>query len=205
MKKGRRLLKMKLQEAIDKRHSIREFEQKRVPKKIIQELIKNATKAPNAGNRQPWTFYCVDNGSKMKKISELLFKQFKRLWKQTSKKSKKSQKISNNFYQNIGNAQNLIFVYRKKEINEPIYIKPNDIASIACAMENLMLCAVEKGLGTCWIGTFNGNKTQKELRKILKIKENEELVGSLVIGYPKRSYKPLIRKKKKLNEILKFI
>lgn len=196
---------MELQKAIDKRRSVREFEQKKVPRRIIQELIKNAIKAPNAGNRQPWIFYCVDNKDKRKEILELLLKQFKLLWKQTSKKSKESQKISNNFYQNIGDAQNLIFVYRKKEIREPIYRKPNDIASIACAMENLMLCAVEKGLGTCWIGTFNGAKTQKELRNILKIKENEELVGSLVIGYPKKSYEPFNKKLKKLNEILKFI
>ena len=196
---------MKLQEAIDKRRSVREFEQKKIPRKVIKELIGNATKAPNAGNRQPWIFYCVDNKDKRNEISELLFKQFKSLWKQTSKKSKESQKISNNFYQDLGGAQNLIFVYRKKEPKEPIYLKPNDIASIACAMENLMLCAVEKGLGTCWIGTFNGNKTQKELRKILKIKESEELVGSLVIGYPKKNYRPFNKKLKKLNDVLKFI
>ena len=101
--------------------------------------------------------------------------------------------------------QNLIFAYRKKEINDPIYVKPNDIASISCAMENLMLCAVEKNLGTCWIGTFNGIKTQKELRKILKTKDNEELIGSLVIGYPKKGYKPFNKKFKKLNDVFKFV
>ena len=196
---------MKLQEAIDKRRSIRGFEPKKVPKEIIQELVKNAIKAPNAGNRQPWIFYCVDDEKKRDEISKLLFKQFKRLWKQIKAKSKKSQKVANNFYQNLGNAQNLIFVYRRKEINEPVYVKPNDMLSIACAMENLMLCAVEKGLGTCWIGTFNGPKIAKELGKILKVKNNEELVGSLVIGYPKKNFKPFNKKLKKLNEILKFI
>ncbi len=196
---------MKLKEAIDKRRSVRSFQEKKVPRKIIKELVKNAVKAPNAGNRQPWIFYCVDNKKKRDEISELLLTQFKRLWKQTRAKSKRSQKISNNFYTNLGGAKNLIFVYRKKVENEPKYIQPNDMISIACALENLMLCAVEEGLGTCWIGTFKGPKTEKKLGEILKVKKNEELIGSLVIGYPKKDNFPFNKKMKSLKDILRFI
>lgn len=195
---------MKLQEAIDKRHSVREFEQKKVPRNIIKKLIINASKAPSACNRQPWIFYCVDNNIKIDNISKLLLTQFKKLSKQTKLKSKKSQDIANNFYQNIGGARNLIFVYRKKDKNQPLHIKFNDTLSIACAFENLMLSSTEQGLGACWIGTFKGPKIEEELGKILQIKDNEELIGSLVIGYPKRGYKHLTKNKKKLNEILKF-
>ncbi len=195
---------MKFQEIINKRHSIREFEKKKVPIPILKRLIKNATEAPSACNRQPWIFYCINNKKKRDEISKLLLGAFKRLWKETEVKNKKIQKIANNFYKDMGGAQNIIFVYRKKSRNEAPHVRPNDMLSIACAIENLMLCSVEKGLGTCWIGTFKGGKIEKELGRILKIKE-EELIGSIVIGYPKKGYKPLIRRKKKLNEVLKFI
>jgi len=77
--------------------------------------------------------------------------------------------------------------------------------SIACALENIMLSAVDIGLGTCWIGSFKGPTTEKKLGKILKIKPNEELIGSLAIGSPKKGVKPLKRSKKKINVVLKFV
>ena len=65
-----------------------------------------------------------------------------------------------------------------------------------------MLSAVNKGLGTCWIGTFKN--FEKEVSRVLNVK-NKKLVGGILIGYPAKDFKPLKRSKKKLNEILKFV
>lgn len=196
---------MNFQEVIEKRHSIREFESIKVPREIIKELIKNAALAPSAGNRQPWKFYCVDSKEKICQISSILKKTLKLLENQLKSKPKIIQQISIKFYSNMGNAQNIIFVFREKNRKEKNYIKPNDIASISCAVENLMLSAVKKGLGTCWIGSFKEPSTEKDLKKLLKTKPDEELIASILIGYPKKGYIPLVREKKKLNQILKFI
>lgn len=68
-----------------------------------------------------------------------------------------------------------------------------------------MLSATNKGLGSCWIGSFKEPKTENKLKQILKTNQNEELVASLLIGYPKEDFKPIKRKKKQLSEILKFV
>ena len=52
---------------ISKRRTVRDFSDKEVPKKIIENCINSAGTAPSGANLQPWTFVAV-NDSKIKKI-----------------------------------------------------------------------------------------------------------------------------------------
>ncbi len=196
---------MQLKEAIKKRHSIRAYEPKCVPEKVLIELIKAGIKAPSASNRQPWIFYCVSSKKKRDAISRILRETLNLLKDDLKRKPKFFRDITYNFYSDMGGCQNVIFVFRPVFKNEVAHIKPNDIASISLAVENIMLSAVEKGLGTCWIGSFNGPKNEERIKKVLNVPKNQQLVVGFLIGYPKKGYKPLIRTKKKLNEILKFV
>ena len=196
---------MNLQEAINKRHSVREYERKIIPKKILIELIKDASKAPSAKNEQNYKFYIVNSKKKRDIVAKYLKSTLKLMNKQINKLEENLKKVLINFYSDLGGAQTIIFVYRKKIKNSPEYQFPNDLAGISCAIENLMLSAVSRGLGTCWIGSFKEPKIEKDLNKLMNVKEDEELITSILVGYPKKGYKPLIRKKKKLKEIIKFI
>jgi len=196
---------MKFEDVINGRHSVRKFREKKVPKTIIKKLIANGVKAPSACNRQPWIFYCVDSKKKRDEVSELLNNIYSKLRADKGIKSNRIRKVADEFYEDMGGAQNIIFVFRKAGKNDPAYVKPNDIASISCAVENIMLSAVEMKLGTCWIGTFGGDASVKKLRKILGNKKDEELVSAFTIGYPHKKFKKLKRSKKKVSEVLKFI
>jgi nitroreductase len=191
---------MKLQEAIDKRHSIREFEPKKVSRTILKKLIINASRAPSAANSQPWEFYIIDNQKIINKISREHSKILIKDKEDFEKLEGKLREIAKTFYGNLGNCKTIILVYMDKEKSEGLKI--NKLFSVAAAIENLMLSAIEEKLGTCWMGSFKG--IEKEINKTIGVK-NKELVTGVLIGYPKKEYKPLIRKKKKLNEILKFI
>jgi nitroreductase len=196
---------MEFQKLINQRHSIREYENKRVPRSIIKEIIESAVKAPSACNRQPWIFYSVDKQEKRNKIAKILKSILKIMDKQIKTSPKEIQKITYNFYSDLGGAQNIIFIFRKISKNEAEYVKPGDIASISCAAENLMLSAVDFGLGTCWVGSFNGPQTEKMVREVIGARKDEELMASIIIGYPKKGYIPLKREKKKLKEVLRFV
>ena len=52
------------------RRAIRDYEDKKVSSEIIQEIINDAVKAPNAGNRQIWSFIIVNNKDLLKRISD---------------------------------------------------------------------------------------------------------------------------------------
>lgn len=195
---------MNLKDAINKRHSIRAYEKKAVPEKVLIELVNRAIKAPSASNRQPWKFHIVCSKKKRDMVAGYLRETLKMLRKDIENKPKKLQDVIYDFYNDLGGCQNIIFVFREKFRKEPAHLKPNDIVSISCAVENLMLTAVEKGLGTCWVGSLNGPIMNKKIIKLLNLPNNYELVAPVLIGYPKKGYKPLIRDKKSLREILKF-
>jgi nitroreductase len=193
-------MKMELQEAMDKRHSIREFEPKKVSREIINKLVLNASKAPSAGNWQPWKFYIVDSEKKIKQISKLHGSLLIKQKKEINKLEKRVKTVALNFYETLGNCKTVILIYIDKEKNEEYRL--SKILSVSAAIENLMLSALKYDLGTCWMGSFK--KIEKEINKLLKIKD-KELITGILIGCPKKGYTPLKRKKKKLNEILKFI
>ena len=115
----------------------------------------------------------------------------------------KIKETSLKFYANLGNCSCILFVFREKRENPPTYQGFNDIAGISAAIENLMISAVSEGLGTCWVGTFKDY--EKQISKIVNAPKDQELMTSVLIGYPKKGYKPLKRDKKKLKDILRFI
>ena len=78
------------------------------------------------------------------------------------------------------------------------------IESAAMAIENLMLKAVELGLGTCYIGVANFPYFEKELKKMAGLERNHCLVGLISIGYPKKEKKPR-KRRKTIEEITKFV
>ncbi|WP_372771011.1 nitroreductase family protein [Pseudoalteromonas sp.] len=53
-----------------RRHSIRSFSDKPVPKKIIETCIKAAATAPSGANHQPWHFVAINSLDVKKKIRE---------------------------------------------------------------------------------------------------------------------------------------
>ena len=50
---------MDLQDAINQRHSIRQFTNKPVEKKMITKIVELAQRAPSWLNSQPWQVYCA--------------------------------------------------------------------------------------------------------------------------------------------------
>ena len=55
---------------LDKRRSVREFSNKPVSKKLIENLILSASTAPSGAHKQPWTFCAISNKELKSKIRE---------------------------------------------------------------------------------------------------------------------------------------
>ena len=65
---------MKVQDAINQRHSIRQFTDKPVEKKMITKIIELAQRAPSWVNSQPWQVYCA-MGNTLQKIKNTYHQQ----------------------------------------------------------------------------------------------------------------------------------
>ena len=61
------------------------------------------------------------------------------------------------------------------------------MADCACAIENMMIAANALDLGSCWINQLrwlNGEPALTEYLRSLGLKENEQIFGAVIIGYP---------------------
>ncbi len=58
--------------------------------------------------------------------------------------------------------------------------------------------AVERGLGSCWIGAFQ----EDQVEEILGIPDKIRVVVMLALGYPAEA--PLARQRKRLEEIVAY-
>ena len=74
---------------------------------------------------------------------------------------------------------------------------------VALALENMILTAVGEGLGTCCVGSFN----EKDVKEVLKIPENFEVLVMLAVGYAREKVDlsnkvlHLMRSRKTLNKV----
>jgi nitroreductase len=152
---------MDLKEAIERRHSIREFSNKSISIEIINEILEYANLAPSSGNLQARDFIIVDDDQQKIRLS---------------KASLNQMFISEAPYVIVVCANlNRILPYGKRGIENYC------IQDVAASVEHILLLAVDSGLGACWIGAFNDN----EVSKIIGCPKYIKPIALIPIGYPK--------------------
>lgn len=142
-------------ETITERRSIRRFIDEKLKKDDIVKLIIAAGWAPSGKNLQPWKFVIVEDRIVIGSIG-----------KQTT------------YSRWMAKAPCLIFVYLDMEIS---YDLTKDIQCIGAAIQNILLCAKEQNIGTCWIGEILAKEA--EVNNILTIQSNYQLMGVIALGY----------------------
>lgn len=149
---------MDCKETIEKRHSIRSFEDRAVPAETLAELIRCGMLAPTTGNMQAWRFVAVADPAVARKID--LF----------------SPGMSGKPTAIIAIATDLAYAESKYGESASEWA----IIDAGLAAENIMLRAVEEGLGTCAIKSYN----EGAVRKILQLPETFRLEFLITVGYP---------------------
>jgi len=153
---------MDVREAIEKRRTIRRFIQKPIPYGDLKALVDAARLAPSGGNLQPWEFIIVDDPEIVSSVFPCLAWAGYLAPKGTPEETERPVAY--------------IVVLSNKKIAS---VTP--AADIAAAIENLILRAVEMGIGSCWIGSVR----RDSLAALLKIPETHSLEYVVALGYPK--------------------
>ena len=191
---------------LDKRRSVRDYSDKRVPKKIIENIINSASTAPSGAHKQPWTFCAISNPlikSQIRKEAEIEEKE-----SYDSRMSDRWKKDLEPLGTNINKpfletAPWLIIVFKKaynldENGNKQNNYYVNESVGIACGM--LISAIHNAGLVTL----THTPSPMSFLSKILNRPSNERAFLLLPVGYPKfPTYVPDI-KRKTLNKISEF-
>ena len=195
---------MDVLELIKSRRSIRTFEKKPVSKEIIRECLETAIWAPSPTNHQPWNFVVVA-GKELDKIRDIVLQNFPKrmqgmdafsnlpepcikrqeelfvtLFRVTDEEGidqgNMFQRMLTFFEAPVG----VFFVTYRRDDHQYRY-------SITAALENFLLAAHSKGLGTCWLGVAAA--CEEDIRKHLGISNEMEITGCLALGYPQKDSK----------------
>jgi len=148
----------KLKDLIEKRYSVRKFEDKKVEKKKILEVLDAARFAPSAHNNQPWHFVVITEEGILKKIQNV----YKAQWFKLTP------------------AIIVALADHNKSWTRDDGKDHSDV-DLGITVDHLTLAATANGLGTCWVCDFDTEKC----REILELPENVEPVTLIPIGYPK--------------------
>ncbi|MFT8314089.1 MAG: nitroreductase family protein [Clostridium sp.] len=162
---------MSIFETIFKRRTIRSFKQDAIQVEKLKKLVDAARVAPQAANLQPLKYVIIND----EKLLEPIFKTT--AWAGYIRPAADPQEGQKPV------AYILILV--DSEIKKEGY----DVDAGA-AVENLLLTAVEEGLGTAWLGAID----RKKIKELLNIPDKYILHTLVAIGYPAET--PIIEDKK---------
>ena len=147
---------------------------RKVDDAIIKEILVNATWAPNHGKQEPWHF-TVFSGNGLKKLAAFQSE----LYKETAGENFKEIPYSK-LQQNPLKASHIIAIGMKRSTNKNIP-ETEDIAAVACAVQNIYLSVTAYGLGGYW--TTGGITCLEEAKPFFGLGEQDRLLGFFYIGY----------------------
>lgn len=143
-------------EAIKARRSIRRFTEEAVSGDELDRLIEAARWAPSGLNNQPWRFMKITGRAMMTELSELT--KYRGL---------------------VAGAPALIAVFLD---SDDVYDRTKDLQSVGAAIQNMLLAALDIGLGTCWLGEILNRREEAE--EVLGAGPNLELMALVAVGHP---------------------
>ena len=188
------------------RRSIRKFSDKPVSQKDIVDILESGIKAPSSKNRQPWKYIVIQGNAKAEMLKG--FRQgINREENEKALLPQSKQHIAAAKYTIavMEEAPTIIFVMNSlgKDIlseltpEEHIYEICN-IQSISASIQNMLLAATEKGIGSLWICDIYF--AYQELCKWLN--SDGQLIAAIAFGYPNES--PQARPRRKLDDIVEW-
>ncbi len=183
-------------ELLNKRRSIRDYEDMAVSLDLVEEIIRDSCFAPSSGDGQPWRFIIVNNKEWVKKLSDeskrniLSYIELNPDAPLKKYESTLRDKHFNVFY----NAPCLVYIGGSERVRS----LQVDCALAACYF---MFSAAAKGLGTCWVGL--GTSIQDlEIRGQIGMPKDYRIVAPVIVGYPRNiPGRPDERKAQILNVI----
>jgi len=185
---------MDIKEAIFSRRSIRSYLPKPISDQDIQEMLDAALWAPSAVNFQPWYFVVIKSPERRSELSQNLQSMAKKLIPILEERFEKHPNVvkeTHDFVCDLGGAPVAVLVFQHK----PSYPKQEStiVQSVSAAIENMILMAQGKGIGSCWL-TAPLETGMGELFRDIYAPGHGPMVALLSFGYPNQSPKAPARK-----------
>jgi nitroreductase len=155
---------MKLLEALETRHSVRDFSNKSVKWDKVLEAIDAANHAPFAGNFNYLQFMLVEDQKKKNVLAE----HAQQAW--------------------VSESQWIIIVCSDHEKLKKLYDDRADRyahQAAGAAVQNILLRLTELGIGSCWVGAY----ADELIKRDFKIPTEQTVEAIIAVGYSRSKKK----------------
>jgi nitroreductase len=176
----------RVSQLIKSRRSIREFQDKPVPRQEIERIIDVARYAPTGHNMQGVQWLVIDDREELRKLTAIGVAWFRSMsggntpWALEMQGILKMHEIGINIF--LRNAPAVVVAFAEK--NSPIAAIDSVIA-----LSYFDLAAKSAGLGCCWNGYFQmAAKSFPVMVKAVSLPKGFTVYGVLMIGYPLYKY-----------------
>lgn len=151
----------KVYETIVGRRTIRRFRPEPVPRELLERLVDAARLAPSAANLQPLEFVAVDEAA----VKAAVFPCLKWAAYIAPAGDPKPGEEPAAYIVALANTK----------VREKMFEY-----DLGAAMENMILAALEEGVGSCWMLSIDRDR----LRAVLGVPEDYRIDSVLALGYP---------------------
>jgi nitroreductase len=167
---------------IQKRRSVRVYKTGKISDEQLQTILEAARWAPSGANTQPWELVVTRDRKKMKRIREI----YDNEWRQRKREDPVNYKGLKKDY--VGDVSVIVLVCGDPR-TKMVYLTTRQQAdreklfqaSIANAVQQMMLTAAGMNLGTVWVSVRE--EVEPELRELFQVPEPLRLLWVVPIGH----------------------
>ncbi len=176
--------------AITERRDMRHFRPDPVDPEVLQRLLHAAHLAPSVGYMQPWRFIRITDAALRRRIHALVEQERTQTARALGSQGDAFLRIK---VEGILECGELLVAAlmdgRERHVFGRRTLPEMDLASVACAIQNLWLAARAEGLGLGWVSLFD----PQALAELLDIPPGGKPVAILCLGHVEALYdKPML-------------
>ena len=163
--KGGESLMNPVMQAILTRRSIRRFEDKPIPKAILNMILRAGYFAPSGHNMQTWRFTVIEDRQKIDRLKEVTLE---------------TARENNVYCYGFENPACIILISNDER-------NPDGCQDASCAAENIFLAAHSYGIGSVWLNALMTLRKKEPAKQILDefgIPKNHVIWCMAALGYP---------------------
>ena len=192
-----------LYEGLLSTRAIRRYTDEKIPGEVLRDMLFAATRAPSGSNRQPFRFIVLSEGPVAAEAKRLIGEGAQKFWAAkraedgydkgsgvdaTSPKSR----LARTMQHYVDSFESVPVLVLACYVRYRSHTAQTDGASVYPACQNLLLAARALGYGGVLTGFHH--MAEQELRRLLRIPDEVELMATITLGRPQGRHGPVRRR-----------
>jgi 5,6-dimethylbenzimidazole synthase len=171
--------------AIARRRDVRHFLPDPIEPALLARLLNAAHRAPSVGFMQPWRFIRISGRALRARIHQLVEEERINTAQALGQREDEFMRLK---VEGIRECGEILVVALMDRRDEHVFgrrtLPEMDLASVACAIQNMWLAARAEGVGMGWVSLFDVG----QLRLLLRMPEGAKPIAILCIGHVEAFY-----------------